>query len=452
MSTLPIHYNFGLVIVSVTISICSSFAALLLSDGMRAAANAGLRRFWLASGSVAMGAGIWSMHFLGMLALKLPVPVFYFWPMVLLSMVFAVAASCIALNVVSKESLAPRRLFAGGLLMGGGIGAMHYTGMAAMRSSAMEQYKSWIVALSVLAAVGFSWLALWIAFASRKNKERETRTRLAASVVMGLGIAAMHYTAMIGVRFTLSSEPVSMAGVLEVNTLGESLIIMIAGLILLVAFGTSILDKWRFRDLQKAHLALMQAQTALLKTQEQLREANAMLNELSVRDGLTGLYNRRHFDGALDTEWRRAARNRTGISLLMIDVDCFKALNDSYGHQRGDACLRDVARVLEEHPRRGYDVLARFGGEEFVLLLPGAQAETAQAIAESLRAAVHALGIENQSSTACGVVTISIGVCSDTPRSGDGAEGLVREADAALYAAKGLGKNRVEVAALSVVA
>jgi predicted signal transduction protein with EAL and GGDEF domain len=111
-------------------------------------------------------------------------------------------------------------------------------------------------------------------------------------------------------------------------------------LILLVALGTATLDKWRYRDLQKAHKELMEAQDALLASQEELREVNAMLNELSVRDGLTGLYNRRHFDAALDTELRRAARNLKPISLLMIDVDCFKALNDSYGHQRGDDCLR----------------------------------------------------------------------------------------------------------------
>src|SRR3982751_296445 len=107
MPTLPIHYAFGLVIFSVFISICASFAALSLSDGMRAAASVGLRRFWLASGSVAMGVGIWSMHFMGMLALQLPVPVFYFWPTVLLSMLFAITASCVALSVVSKEDLAP---------------------------------------------------------------------------------------------------------------------------------------------------------------------------------------------------------------------------------------------------------------------------------------------------------------------------------------------------------
>jgi diguanylate cyclase (GGDEF)-like protein len=173
---------------------------------------------------------------------------------------------------------------------------------------------------------------------------------------------------------------------------------------------------------------------------------NAMLNELSARDGLTGLYNRRHFDAALETELRRAARNLKPISLLMIDVDCFKALNDGYGHQRGDDCLREVARVLEEHPRRGYDVVARYGGEEFVLLLPEADSCAARATAESIRHAVHALKIENHGSTVGDTVTVSIGVCCDHPHIYDESGQFVRQADAALYEAKRLGRNRVEVA------
>jgi diguanylate cyclase (GGDEF)-like protein len=446
MQTLAIHYTIGLVVVSVLISIGASFAALSLADRVRAATAVGPRRFWLASGSVAMGVGIWSMHYLGMLALTLPVPIFYFWPTVLLSMLLAIAASSVALSVVSGERLTARRLLGGGLLMGAGIGAMHYTGMAAMRSSAMEHYNPWIVILSVVAAAGFSWLALWIAFASRRNEQNETRMRIVASVVMGLGIAAMHYIAMAGVRFTSSTMPFSMSGTVRVGGLGESVIAVVTGLILVVAFGTATLDKWRFRDLQKAHKELMEAQEALLASQEELRKVNAMLNELSVRDGLTGLYNRRHFDAALDTELRRAARNLKPISLLMIDVDCFKALNDGYGHQRGDDCLREVARVLAEHPRRGYDVVARYGGEEFVLLLPDADSSAARAAAESIRQAVHALKIENHGSMVGDVVTVSIGVCCDNPHVYDESGRFVREADEALYAAKRLGRNRVEVA------
>ena len=446
MQTLAIHYTAGQVIVSVLLSIGASLAALSLSDRVRAATSVGSRRFWLTSGSVAMGVGIWSMHYLGMLALTLPVPIFYFWPAVLLSLLLAIAASSVALSVVSRETLTTRRLLGGGLMMGAGIGAMHYTGMAAMRSSAMEHYNLWIVALSVFTAAGFSWLALWIAFVSGRSKQNETRMRMAAGVVMGLGIAAMHYIAMVGVRFTLSPMQFSMSGTIKVDRLGESVIAVVTGLILLAALSTATLDKWRFQELQKAHKELMQAQHALLTSQEELRKVNAMLNELSVRDGLTGLYNRRHFDAALDTELRRAARNLRPISLLMIDVDCFKALNDGYGHQRGDDCLREVARVLAEHPRRGYDVVARYGGEEFVMLLPDADSYAARAAAESIRHAVHALKIENHGSTVGNVVTVSIGVSCDSPHLYDESQRFVHQADAALYAAKRLGRNRVEIA------
>jgi diguanylate cyclase (GGDEF)-like protein len=378
--------------------------------------------------------------------LKLPVAVFYYWPTVLLSMMLAIAASSVALSVVSKDRLGWRRLFAGGLLMGAGIGSMHYTGMAAMRSSAMEQYNPWIVTLSILAAAGLSWLALWIAFAARSAKQHQTTLRMVASLVMGLGIAGMHYIAMVGIRFSLSAMPFSTDGTLQVDTLGESVITVVTGLILLVALGTATLEKWRFRDLQKAHMDLMEAQRALLESQEELRKANAMLNELSVRDPLTGLFNRRHFDSALEEEFRRAVRNRRPISLLMIDVDCFKALNDGYGHQRGDDCLCKVARSLEEHPRRGYDVVARFGGEEFVLLLPDAGADTARVAAESIRCAVQALGIEHQGSTVDDVVTVSIGISCKSPRLGDSSGELIRKADTALYAAKRLGRNQVQTA------
>jgi len=218
-----------------------------------------------------------------------------------------------------------------------------------------------------------------------------------------------------------------------------------------VALGSATLDKWRFRDLQKVHADLLDAQQALMESQEELRQVNSMLEQLAVRDGLTGLYNRRYFDAALDTELRRSARNRNPISLLMIDVDNFKALNDGYGHQRGDDCLHAVAQVLEKHARRAYDVVARYGGEEFVLLLPEADLEAARDTAQSIRQAVLALGIENRGSTVSDAVTVSIGVCCHTPSPGDQAAEFLRQADMALYAAKRLGRNRIETADQSAI-
>jgi diguanylate cyclase (GGDEF)-like protein len=445
MSTIAAHYNYGLVIVSILIAIGASYAALSLSDRVHTAATPGFRHFWLVGGAVSMGIGIWSMHYLGMLAVELPVQVFYFWPTVLLSLLLAIAAARVALAVTSADLLSPRRLLVGGLLMATGIGGMHYTGMAAMRSRAMEHYNLWIVALSIVVAAALSWLALWIAFVSR-SQEHGTRIRLGASIVMGLGISSMHYVAMTAVHFTLGVMPFSAVHTVRVNVLGQWVIGIVTGLIFLVALVVSTLDEWRFNDLQKANEALLAAHSALLELQQQLKEANERLSELSVRDGLTGLYNRRHFDAALDTELRRAARNSKPMSLLMIDIDSFKALNDSYGHQRGDDCLRRVARLLEAQPRRGYDVVARYGGEEFVLLLPDADHHVAHSMAESIRQGVYELGIENLGSAVADVVTISIGVCCQNPYFGEDAEKFIREADLALYAAKRLGRNRVEMA------
>jgi diguanylate cyclase (GGDEF)-like protein len=448
MRILELHYTVGVIIVSVLISIGAAYAALSLADRMRAADTPWGRRLWLLGGSGAMGAGVWSMHYLGMLAVQLPVPVFYYWPTVLLSLLLAVAASTVALTVVSAERLGRWNLLFGGVLMGAGIGGMHYIGMAAMRTSALHHYNPWIVALSLVASVGFSWMALWIAFAVRDDQRRGSgMLQLAGGAVMGLGIAAMHYIAMSAVHFTADAMPFSMIDAVKVNVLTQTGVASTTAVVLLAALGTAALDKRRFRDLKKAHAELYAAQQALLESQRQLREVNEMLSELSIRDGLTGLYNRRHFDSALGTEWRRAARKGLPIALLMIDVDCFKALNDTYGHQRGDDCLREIARVLEERPRRGYDVVARYGGEEFVVMLPDADDVAAGMIGELIRSAVRDRGIENKASTVASVVTVSIGACSRTPKIGEPPDGIVKCADEALYTAKAAGKDRVELAA-----
>ncbi len=138
-------------------------------------------------------------------------------------------------------------------------------------------------------------------------------------------------------------------------------------------------------------------------------------------------------------------RSLRPLALLMIDVDCFKALNDSYGHQRGDECLREIARVLEEQPRRGHDIVARFGGEEFAVLLPGSDASGAMNIAENIRCAVEGQRMEHRESRTGPWVTVSVGVCSRTPRVGEEPGDMLYDADMALYLAKQLGRNRVEM-------
>jgi diguanylate cyclase (GGDEF)-like protein/PAS domain S-box-containing protein len=175
------------------------------------------------------------------------------------------------------------------------------------------------------------------------------------------------------------------------------------------------------------------------------KRAEEALARLATRDGLTGLFNRRRFDDALQQEWLRARRDRTPLSVVMSDVDHFKLFNDTYGHQAGDACLRQVAEALQSRVRRPADLAARYGGEEFVVLLPSTPREGALVVAEALRAAVVALGIPLARSTAGPVVTVSLGCATQAPGTDEPPAALLERADRALYEAKHAGRNRVEV-------
>ena len=175
----------------------------------------------------------------------------------------------------------------------------------------------------------------------------------------------------------------------------------------------------------------------------QLEEANRTLERLSQLDGLTGVANRRRFDDALDAEWRRGCRTGAPLSLVLLDIDAFKAFNDTYGHLRGDECLRQVAAALAGALGRAGDLVARYGGEEFAALLSGVDGQEAAVVAERLRANVQALRVPHGASPAAGVVTISGGVATLTPTERGVPAALVAAADQALYEAKRRGRNRV---------
>jgi len=198
----------------------------------------------------------------------------------------------------------------------------------------------------------------------------------------------------------------------------------------------------RTDELAAAVKELGGARAALEERNRALGEANERLTTLSYRDGLTGVANRRHLDDMLAQEWNRAFRAGTPISFVLADIDHFKKLNDSLGHQEGDVCLRKVAEVLAENARRSGDLAARFGGEEFGVLLPGAPEEAAFQVAETMRTRLEALKMPHPASP-LGIVTASFGVATFHPRDGGTAQELVASADEALYAAKKAGRNRV---------
>lgn len=175
----------------------------------------------------------------------------------------------------------------------------------------------------------------------------------------------------------------------------------------------------------------------------ELSHAVELLGKLSSEDALTQVANRREFDRRLDLEWARAKREGQFLALILIDVDCFKAYNDHYGHPAGDACLRGIAGRLASVLKRSSDLVARFGGEEFVALLPATGAGEAAALAERMRLAVRELNLPHAASTAAPIVTASFGVYAMQPVDDEQASTLLDKADAALYRAKQGGRDRV---------
>jgi two-component system, sensor histidine kinase and response regulator len=235
-------YDPGLVILSVVIAIAASYAALDLA-GRVTAARGQAQLVWLAGGSAAMGTGIWAMHYIGMLAYSLPVSVRYDWPMVLLSLAAAVLASAVALFVVSRSRLGVRAILFGGVLMGAGIASMHYIGMAAMRMPAICGYSVPLVVVSVLLAIVISMVALWLAFHFRGETASGGWRKLGSAVLMGAAIPTMHYTGMAAVTvFPVALVP-DFSHALEISSLGLAAIIGVTAMALAIVIVTSIIDR-----------------------------------------------------------------------------------------------------------------------------------------------------------------------------------------------------------------
>jgi len=749
MTVIQGGYDYRLVALSVVLSMFASYAALDLAERVTAA-QGWARGFWLGTGAGAMGLGIWSMHYVGMLALSMPIPVFYHLPTVVLSLLAAIGASAVALYAVTRPKVTLEQEILGSAVMGGGIAAMHYIGMHATRCAAAIQYDWRIVGLSIALAVAISFVALKLAFRVRDEK-RATWRKIISAVVMGSAVPLMHYTGMWAATFHPPKMAPNLVNTISISTIGlvaisASSLFVLSGAIASVFFDRVIalqkldlnsrerelyfqtmaeavpeilwtadpsgeddffnrkcfdytgltfeeirgsgwkrmvhpddledtFSRWQnalrsgqpyeveyrlrgkdgtFRwflgranpirnsageiikwfgtctDIESQKQSLQILEQQILERTMQLADANTqlqremsekdfarsqldqhkdkMMGELekrseratmlakmgellqscltrdeviaaalgfapkifpaargavallnatrtlaevigswtdcqlpakefesnecwalrtghphlvvagdltspcahaagvtstylcipilaqgetlgilhlqaasegtqldsaelsfrttfagqvglsianirlrealrtqSVRDALTGLYNRRYLEETLDREVRRASRSRQSLGILMIDLDHFKTFNDTYGHDAGDAVLRETGAALIKGVRTE-DFVCRFGGEEFVVVLPTANLEAAQTRAENLRLKVKELTVLHQGRS-MGMLTISVGVAA-LPQHGKSPKELMAAADAALYEAKRGGRDRV-VTALS---
>jgi diguanylate cyclase (GGDEF)-like protein len=419
-------YDLKLVALSLVVAAIASYTALDLA-GRVTATRGRASLIWLVAGAGAMGTGIWSMHFIGMLAFSLPaMRLAYDLPITLASMLAAIVVSGLALYVVRRPALTASNLTAGATLMGVGICVMHYTGMAAMRMSPPIEYDPPLFIASVLIAIVASLAALWIAFQLRqKYSALAIAGKLGSAVVMGLAITGMHYTGMAAAQFAPGSVCLAadaVGGGMDTMSLAVSIGIVTI-LILAVTLSISALD---------AHFAARNARLAV-----ELQGANEQLRSIALYDTLTGLPNRFLLEDRLRQAALYADRNRTSFSLMFVDLDDFKPVNDTYGHAAGDELLKQVGRRLQECRRR-HDTVARTGGDEFVIVLGDVgDTQGASVIGEKIleELAKPILVAGNMLEISC-----SIGI-SMYPTDGKDIATLTANADVAMYHAKKSGKH-----------
>ena len=215
--------------------------------------------------------------------------------------------------------------------------------------------------------------------------------------------------------------------------------------------GAAAIGNARYTQELRSHRDLLE-DTVTERTRElegallELRRTNKFLEHISMADPLTGVGNRRSFDQLLDSEWRRASRESSPLCLVLLDLDYFKAFNDTYGHQAGDQCLKEIVNCMRKTLKRPTDSIARYGGEEFAIVLGNTDAAGAESIVRDLLSNIELLGIPHKGSQVSDWVTASAGVAAVIPGKNTTVVDLIQAADKALYAAKDGGRNRFEVA------
>lgn len=539
------EYNVPLVMLSVAIAIFSSYTALSLASRLQSAKGK-LRRVWLSAGAFSLGFGIWSMHFIAMLAFHLSIEVSYNILLVALSIILAVLASGIAFYIVSKGLTKRRHMLIGAFFIGLGIVAMHYIGMDAMQMEATIVYNQFLLITSFVIAFLTSWVALYLLFYFQKDSTRfSLRVRkVISSIIMGVAISGMHYTGMAAADFTSTHQHhmmPEMGGTINSTIMAYAVgvgMTFILGIVLssiyfdrrlqiksselefidniyqnfvmhasdaviltdkndriiswnLAAetiFGytaeealdqvieTIIPERYREEHREKVTSYLHTGHTnmngktvellglkkddtelsielsiSILKREEETyfsriirdiserKKAEEQINELVYRDPLTELPNRRLFNNYLSKSIEQTSIDGQMLAVMFIDLDRFKNINDSLGHATGDSLLKEVARRMEACIGRK-DMLARQGGDEYILIFPRTShkevANTAQAILKSINQPFF----HEQNEL---IISGSIGI-SMYPEDGLEAETLVKHADLSMYRAKELGKNNYQ--------
>lgn len=391
-------YNYYIVSLSVIIAILASYSALSITAKI-SSTKGKVRFFWLLSGSFVMGSGVWSMHFVGMLAFHLHAAVKYDVWLTLLSMSASVVSSFIAFYITMPLKINWYKIAIGGFVMGSGIVTMHYVGMEAMIMPARLAYNQTIWVLSAIIAFAASYAALFL-FLRFRNRASSYWLKWASSIVMGIAICGMHYTGMKAAIFHVHKGAV----IEHVHSVDFFLLYGVTVtifIILFVSWGAMFFDR-------------------------------NVLEKLAYQDTITGLPNRNEMNRFFDKH-----TGNESIGVIFLDLDQFKAINDTLGHHIGDLLVGEVGNRLRRFIRDGQQAF-RIGGDEFLIIIRNCTLEHAKRLSEQILHSIkQAYYIDGNELYVTGSIGISIGSIQESDRSI-----LLKTADTAMYKAKGLGKNQ----------
>lgn len=413
---LPVTWDSVLICVSLIVAFIASFTALDTA-GRVAVSRGWSARFWLLVGGIAMGIGVWAMHFIGMLAMMMPMMMHYDTRLTILSLLVAILASVLAFGqTVGGLHLTRQRLLRGTLILGAGVVVMHYLGMYALLIEPQPEWNALLVALSVLIAFAASGLALWLAFHLRQGDHHLMLMRGLASLVMGIAIAGMHYVGMAAAEFSHSS-------MMQPHGVSNAGLAVWVTLITLTILGVTLLSSMLDAQLRAARLAT------------RLNRANQELRQLAMHDNLTTLPNRVMLEQQLDLAIKQAMLNEHRFAVIYMDLDGFKAVNDTWGHHVGDRLLVAVAERLCSQLSNTM-LLVRLGGDEFVLMAE-CDISAARQLAQKL---VKVISSPFELDRYVLHVSLSAGIAI-FPLHGRNRQELLFNADAAMYHTKHSGRN-----------
>ncbi|WP_414924706.1 putative bifunctional diguanylate cyclase/phosphodiesterase [Pseudomonas sp. IT-P291] len=419
-----------LVLLAYLVACVGSFATLDMAERVAHAEKSASQTLWRWVGSGCLAGSIWAMHFVGMLAFQAPVALHYQLPVTVFSLTIALLAAWLAMHTLSLPELSLRQCLTSSVGIGLGIATMHYVGMTAMHANASVYYHQGLFALSIAIAIGAALAALLLAWYLRDGAGMlHQLIKYCASLLLGAGILSMHLTAMAAFNLVLPE------GSLPAQTGDHSqlqLALTVAVMTLLI-IGSSISAALADKKLQRKDHDLQRVNSLL----GQLDQARRSLQQVAHYDALTNLINRRGFNQVFAEKLIEKTNKGGMLAVMFLDIDHFKRINDSLGHDAGDELLKVLAGHIKNSVRSHEDVVARFGGDEFCLLIDLHDREEARQMAQrimlKMKEPIELAGRRM-------VMTTSIGI-SLFPEDGKTCEELLKNADLALYQSKGGGRN-----------